>query len=62
MTKSDIIQTILKDSNYHLALFKKKAWQNFIRNNRKRKIYVDDDIDISHLCDEVNDTEQEFER
>ena len=39
-----------------------KAWEVFIRNNRKRKIYVDREIDISHLCDEMNDMEKEFER
>ena len=41
---------------------RRKAWQNFIRNNRERRLDVDDDVDISQLCDEVNDTEQEFER
>ena len=40
----------------------RKAWESFIYNNRKRKIYVDREIDISHLCDEMNDMEKEFER
>ncbi len=33
----------------------RRAWQNFVRRNRKRQLYVDLDIDISQLCDEVND-------
>ena len=41
---------------------RRKAWEAFISNNRKRKIYVDREIDISHLCDEMNDMEQEFKR
>jgi hypothetical protein len=41
---------------------RRKAWESFIDNNRKRKIYVDREIDISHLCDEMNDMEKEFER
>ncbi len=39
-----------------------KAWETFIANNRKRKIYVDREVDISRLCDEMNDMEKEFER
>ena len=39
-----------------------KAWEAFIANNRERKIYVDREIDISRLCDEMNDMEQESER
>ena len=39
-----------------------KAWEAFISNNRQRKIYVDQEVDISHLCDEMNDIEKEFER
>ena len=41
---------------------RRKAWEVFIANNRKRKIYVDRKIDISHLCDEMNDMEKEVER
>ena len=41
---------------------RRKAWEAFIANNRKRKIHVDQEIDISHLCDEMNDMEKEFER
>ena len=41
---------------------RRKAWEAFISNNRERKIYVDREIDISHLCDEMNDMESEFER
>ena len=40
---------------------RRKAWETFISNNRKRRIYVDPEVDISHLCDEMNDMEQEFE-
>ena len=41
---------------------RRKAWESFIYNNRRRKIFVDREIDISHLCDEMNDMEKEFER
>jgi len=41
---------------------RRKAWEAFIANNRKRKIYVDREVDISRLCDEMNDMESEFER
>ena len=41
---------------------RRKAWEAFIANNRKRKIYVDWEVDIAHLCDEMNDMEKEFER
>ena len=41
---------------------RRKAWEAFIANNRKRRIYVDREVDISHLCDEMNDMENEFER
>ena len=41
---------------------RRKAWESFIYNNRKRRIYVDRGIDISHLCDEMNDMEKESER
>ena len=37
---------------------RREAWESFVYNNRKRRIYVDREIDISRLCDEVN----EFER
>ena len=38
---------------------RRKAWEVFIANNRKRKIHVDREVDISHLCDEMNDMEKE---
>ena len=41
---------------------RRKAWESFVYNNRKRRIYVDREVDISHLCDEMNDMENEFER
>ena len=41
---------------------RRKAWESFIHNNRKRKIYVDRGVDISCLSDEMNDMEKEFER
>ena len=41
---------------------RRKAWEAFVYNNRKRRIYVDREVDISRLCDEVNDMEYEFER
>ena len=41
---------------------RRKAWEVFIANNRKREIHVDREIDISHLCDEMNDMKKEFER
>jgi hypothetical protein len=40
---------------------RRKAWESFIYNRRKRKIYVDREIDISHLCDEMNDMKKEFQ-
>ena len=36
-----------------------KAWEVFIANNREREIYVDREVDISRLCDEMNDMEKE---
>ena len=36
---------------------RRNAWRNFIRNNRKRRIYVDSDIDVSRLCNKMNDME-----
>ena len=41
---------------------RRKAWEVFIANNREREIYVDREIDISRLCDEMNDMEKDFER
>ena len=41
---------------------RRKAWEAFITNNRERKIYVDPEVDISRLSDEMNDIEKEFER
>ena len=40
---------------------RRKAWEVFIANNRKRKIHVDREINISRLCDEMNDMEKEIE-
>ena len=40
---------------------RRKAWETFISNNRKREIHVDPEVDISRLCDEMNDMEKEFE-
>ena len=33
---------------------RREAWQNFIDKGRASRIYVDADVDISQLCDEVN--------
>ena len=41
---------------------RRKAWEAFISNNRQRKIYVDRDVDISRLSDEMNDMGKGFER
>ena len=38
-----------------------KAWETFVDNNRNREIYVDPEVDISRLGDEMNDMEKEFE-
>ena len=35
----------------------RKAWQRFVANNRRREIHADGDVDISDLCDEINDAE-----
>ena len=51
-----------KNEEYELKTDRRQAWQNFIRNNRKRGLYVDSDIDISHLCDEMNVMEVELEK
>ena len=40
---------------------RRKAWEAFIANNREREIYVDPESDISHLADEMNNMEKEFE-
>ena len=40
---------------------RRKARETFIANNREREIYVDREIDISHLCDEMNDMEKGIE-
>ena len=34
-----------------------KAWETFVDNNRNREIYVDPEVDISRLGDEMNDME-----
>ena len=36
---------------------RRAAWQNILDNNRNRRLYVDPDIDISRLADEMNDME-----
>ena len=36
---------------------RRKAWQRFVTNNRRREIHVDGDVSISDLCDEINDAE-----
>ena len=41
---------------------RRKAWQNIVKNNRDRRLYVDPDIDISRLADEMNDIEMELNR
>ena len=38
---------------------RRKAWQRFVANNRRREIQVDSDLDISDLCDEINDLESD---
>lgn len=38
---------------------RRKAWQRFVANNRRREIQVDNDFDISDLCDEINDLESD---
>ena len=38
---------------------RRKAWQRFVANNRRREIQVDNDLDISDLCDEINDMESD---
>ena len=40
---------------------RREAWSAFISNNRKRTIYVDPEVDISRLSDEMNDIEKEVE-
>ena len=40
---------------------RRKAWQNIINSNRNRRLYVDPNIDISRLADEMNDVEMEFD-
>ena len=34
-----------------------EALQRFLENNKKRRIYVDSNINLSELANEVNDTE-----
>ena len=41
---------------------RRQAWRDFISNNRQRRIYVDSDIDISRLGDEMNDMEVELKK
>ena len=38
---------------------RRKAWQLFVANNRRRGIHVDGEVDISYLCDEINDMESD---
>ena len=37
----------------------RKAWQRFVTNNRGREIRVAQNVDISYLCDEINDMEND---
>ena len=53
---------LLKNAKEEAKTERRKAWESFVYNNRKRKIYVDREVDISHLCDKMNDMEKEFER
>lgn len=39
---------------------RRKAWQRFVATNRRREIQVDNDFDISDLCDEINDMESDL--
>ena len=41
---------------------RRKAWENIVKNNSNRRLYVDPDIDISRLANEMNDIEMEFDR
>ena len=41
---------------------RRKAWQNIVNNNSNRRLYVDPDIDISRMADEMNDIEMELNR
>ena len=41
---------------------RRKAWQNIVNNNSNRRLYVDPDIDISRMADEMNDMEMEFNK
>ena len=36
------------------------AWQDFVDSNRARRIHVDPNVDISSLCDEVNEMAEEI--
>ena len=38
---------------------RREAWQRFVANNRRREIRVAQDVDISYLCDEINDMESD---
>lgn len=51
-----------KSAEAEVKTERRKAWEAFIANNRKRRIYADREVDISRLCDEINDMENEFER
>ncbi len=51
-----------KNAKYGLDNKRRKAWLNIVNNNRKRQLYVDADIDISRLADEMNDIEMELNR
>lgn len=51
-----------KDAEDSLDNKRRKAWENIVNNNRKRQLYVDPDIDISRIADEMNDIEMELNR
>ena len=43
-----------KDEKGEAGKERHKAWQNILNNNRNRRLYVDPDIDVSRLADEMN--------
>ena len=43
------------DSGYEHRMAQAAAWRDFLASAAKSRIYVDPDIDISALCDEVNE-------
>ena len=51
-----------KNAEDRLDNKRRKAWENIVNNNSNRRLYVDPDIDISRLADEMNDIEMELNR